>query len=144
MITVAIVSILAAVALPAYTSYIARARRADARTQLLQAAQFMQKFYASNDRYDQDRAATAIIDAMPANLKQSPADGTALYTLSIPLGAAPLTSASSFTLRMVPVVGGSMEPDECGGFTLDSLGIRGLWINAAQSTNTALRDKCWR
>ena len=143
MITVAIVSILAAVALPAYTSYIARARRADARTQLLQAAQFMQKFYASNDRYDQDRAGTAIIDAMPANLKQSPADGTGLYALSIPLGVSPLTNATSFTLRMIPVAGGSMETDECGGFTLDSLGIRGVWVNSAQG-GAALRDKCWR
>ena len=52
MITVAIIGILASIALPAYTSYIAKARRADARTQLVQAAQFMQRFYAANDRYD--------------------------------------------------------------------------------------------
>ena len=38
MIVVVIIGILTAVALPAYNAYIDRARRADARTQLLQVA----------------------------------------------------------------------------------------------------------
>jgi type IV pilus assembly protein PilE len=142
MIVVAIIGILAAVAMPAYTSYIARAHRADARTQLLQVAQFMQRFYAANDSYAQDRAATpnAVIDVVPANLKQSPADGTALYTLAIPTST---LSASAFTLQMVPVSGGKMANDECGTFTLTSTGVRGVLIGTSAG-GTALRDKCWK
>lgn len=48
MVTVAIVGILAAIALPNYTAYVAKARRADARTQLTQAAQFMQRYYSGS------------------------------------------------------------------------------------------------
>lgn len=147
MITVAIIGILAAVAMPSYTSYIARANRADARTQLLQVAQFMQRFYAANDSYKEDRDATPnqVIDVVPANLKQSPADSTApLYTLSIPLGVAPLTNASSFTIRMVPVTGSKMAGDECGTFTLDALGHRGVIVSGTAYTSGALRDKCWK
>jgi type IV pilus assembly protein PilE len=147
MIVVAIIGILAAVALPSYSSYIARAHRADARTQLLQVAQFMQRFYAANDSYKEDRAATPnqVIDVVPGSLKQSPANSTtALYTLTIPLGVDPLTNAASFTIRMVPVAGGKMANDECGTFTLTSTGVRGIMIGSTQSTDVALRDKCWK
>lgn len=142
MITVAIVGILAAVALPSYTSYIKRANRADARTQLLQVAQFMQRFYAANDTYVQDRGTTptAVIDAVPANLKQSPADTTALYTLSIPSGT---LSASNFKLYMNPVSGSKMANDECGSFTLTSTGVRGVEVSGTAGSTT-LRDKCWK
>ena len=146
MITVAIIGILAAIALPSYSSYVARAHRADARTQLLQVAQFMQRFYAANDSYLADRAATPVIDVVPAGLKKSPADSTAgseLYTLTIPLGADPLTSASSFTIRMVPVTGSKMASDECGTFTLTSAGVRGVLVSGSVGSTT-LRDKCWK
>ena len=143
MITVAIVAILASIALPAYTGYIARAQRADARTQLVQAAQFMQRFYAANDSFVKDRAENDVLTQVPANLMRSPADGTKLYDLSIPLGALPLTNAMSFTLYMVPVAGGKMANDECGTFTLNSLGVRGVRVNGTDDTG-ALRNKCWK
>ena len=79
MIVLVIIGVLTSVALPAYNSYMARARRADARTQLLQVAQFMQRFYAANDRFDQDRAGTSVVSVMPDNLRKSPADGTAPF-----------------------------------------------------------------
>lgn len=140
MIVVAIIGILASVAMPAYTSYIARAHRADARAQLTQVGQYMQRFYAANDRYEQDRAGNNVIDQMPANLKQAPSDGTALYTLTIPSGD---LSATSFVLKMNPVSGGKMASDECGSFTLTSTGVRGVEVSGAAGS-TALRDKCWK
>lgn len=138
MVVVAIVGILAAVAMPSYTSYIARANRADARTQLQQAAVFMQKFYAANDSYQTDRSGSAIATAMPAALKNSPADGTALYTLSIQTA-----TDTDFELRMVPVAGGKMSTDLCGTYTLNSLGTQGVWVNNAAGSS-ALRDTCWK
>lgn len=144
MITVAVVAILASIALPSYTSYIARARRADARTQLVQAAQFMQRFYAANDSYLQDRSGNAVLGQVPAGLLHSPADSSALYDLAIPLGVAPLTNAASFTIRMVPVAGGSMANDECGTFTLTSTGLRGVTVGGTDYTTGTLRDKCWK
>ena len=143
MIVVAIIGLLAAVALPSYSSYIARAHRADARTQLLQVAQFMQRFYAANDSYLADRAANTVLSQVPSNLLHSPADSTALYDLTIPLGSDPLTSASSFTIRMVPVSGGKMASDECGTFTLTSTGVRGVLVSGSAG-DTTLRDKCWK
>ena len=137
MITVAIVAILASVALPSYTSYIARAKRADARTQLVQVAQFMQRFYTANDQYQLDRSAVSVVTRIPAALARSPADGTALYTLAV------VTTATTYELTMSPVAGLTMANDDCGSFTLNSRGVRGVVV-ATVVGSTTLRDKCWK
>jgi type IV pilus assembly protein PilE len=148
MITVGIIGILAAIAMPSYTSYVARARRADARTQLLQASQFMQRFYAANDQYDQDRAGNSVLGAsvgMPDSLRKSPADSaTAVYQLNTAITTAGTYTAtvttSAYTLTMAPVSGGVAAADACGMFTITSAGVRGV----TGSTATKSRDECWK
>ena len=140
MIALAIVAVLTSLALPAYTSYVARAKRADARVQLVQVAQFMQRFYAANDSFAQDRANNDVLSQIPAALKQSPADSAKVYDLVIP---AESLSATGFELRMVPVLGSSMASDSCGSFTLTSAGLRGVLVGNLIG-NTRLRDSCWR
>ena len=146
MVTVAIVAILASIALPSYTAYIARARRADARTQLVQAAQFMQRFYAANDGYDQDRGGNSVLGTpplgMPEVLRRSPPDGAAIYQLNTAITTAgnytATVSVSAYTLTMAPITGTSVATDACGMFTLTSAGVRGV----AGATKT--RDECWK
>lgn len=133
MITVAIIGIMAAIALPSYSSYIARGKRADARGQLLQAAQFMQRFYSANDSFSQARSGQLVADAMPANLQRSPADGAnIIYSLTV------TPSATAYTLTMAPTAGGGMAADPCGSYTLTSTGVRGV------SGATKSRDDCWK
>lgn len=140
MITVTVVAILAAIALPSYERYMAKARRANARTQLVQVAQFMQRFYAANDSFLKDRAGNAVLSQTPAGLQQSPPDGTKIYELGIPEAS---LSAASFEIRMVPVASGVMGSDECGAFTLTSTGVRGVLVNNVPDTGM-LRDTCWK
>ncbi|MDO9359482.1 MAG: type IV pilin protein [Polaromonas sp.] len=132
MIVVAIIGILAAVALPSYTSYIARANRADARGQLMQAGQFMQRFYAANDQFANDRAGNEVSTQIPASLARAPAEGKQLYTLTI------AATASTYTLTMAPVASSSMAGDGCGSFTLTSTGVRGV------TGGTKTRNECWK
>ena len=146
MITVAIIGILASIALPAYTSYIAKARRADARTQLVQAAQFMQRFYAANDSYVQDRSGNSVLGTPPLGipdaLRKSPTDGSALYQLNTAIAAAgdytATLSVSAYTLTMAPITGTRAATDACGRFTLTSAGVRGV------AGGTKTRDECWK
>ena len=131
MIVVAILGIVSAIALPSYRAHIDRSRRADARTQLLQAAQFMQRFYTANDSYQYDRAGNSSSDQMPPQLKRSPADGSQVYALTVS------ASTSAYTLTMAPIAGSPLANDACGSFTLTSTGVRGV-------TGTKSRDECWK
>ena len=137
MITVAIVAILSAIALPAYTEQIARGRRAEARAQLQLAAQYMQRFYAANDSYMVDRAGNGVGGLVPGQFLQAPAEGDALYKIEFDTNKSTAT-ATEFMLIMNPIAGKSMETDKCGGFTLDSYGRRGITMKSAS------RDTCWR
>lgn len=138
LVVISILSLLVSIALPSYSEHVARARRADARTQLLQVAQFMQRFYAANDDYQADRAGVAVYDQVPANLKQSPADGQAVYRLEVPNA-----TRSTFEIRMVPVAGGPMAADKCGTFAVNSVGVRTVIVGGV-SNNASLRDTCWK
>jgi type IV pilus assembly protein PilE len=142
MIVVAIVGLLAAIALPSYQSYVARGHRAAARAQLSQAAQYMQRFYAANDRYDADRTgAQTIWAAMPPSFMRAPADGRQIYEISN-AGANPSTASSStFTLIMRPLSPGPMANDRCGGLTLTQAGAKGI---TAAAPTAALIAECWR
>ena len=131
IIVVAIVGVLAAVAMPSYSNYIKRSQRADVRAQLLQAAQYLNKFYAANDSYSVARNGNAV--ALPARLQISPADGSPLYRLDTVNST---FAATTFELIFQPV--NNMSNDPCGSFTLDNTGAKGI-------TGTGMtRDDCWR
>ncbi|MCY7319314.1 MAG: type IV pilin protein [Ramlibacter sp.] len=97
----------------------------------MQASQFMQRFYAANDQFLNDRAGGAIADKMPANLNRSPADGPQIYALTI------AATTSAYTLTMAPLTTSALASDPCGSFTLTSTGARGV-------TGTMPRDECWK
>jgi type IV pilus assembly protein PilE len=132
MIVVAIIGILAAVAYPSYTEYVRRGQRAKVQTALLEAAQFMQRYYASNNRYDQDLGGTALpIAILRAAISNS---ANLAYTVNF------TTSQTAFTLTATPT--GMMNGDKCGNFTIDQTGFKGLANQPATSTATV--QDCWK
>lgn len=144
LVTLVIVALLARIALPAYNSHLARARRAEAQTVLLQAQQWMERFYTENFRYDQNSAGILVTDAsqFPARFSQSPVSGTAYYTLEV---MTPL-ARDSYTLRAVRVPGSAMAADMCGDLSVDHLGRRsidGSSYSGFASKNEAILG-CWR
>jgi len=126
MITVAVVSVLAAVALPAYKEQIARGKRTDAETALLDAAQYMQRYYAANNSYD----ATDPVPSLPVQVSPRGSNGAAVnYNLSIKA-----KSATGFTVQAVPA--NAMAADKCGTLTYDDQQVRGA--------SGAAVSACWR
>lgn len=143
MIVVAIIGILAAIAIPSYQESVRKSRRAEARAQLLEVAQYMQRFYSQNDSFAATKDGTAA--AIPSDLALVPrtaASGAQSYTISF---AAPAAGASnpglaSFKIQAVRQSGGPVDGDKCGDFTLENTGLRGV-LNA--STGNTAAD-CWK
>jgi len=129
MIVVFIVGILAAIAYPSYAEHVRRSHRAEAQTALLQGQQFMQRFYALNNRYDQDLGGTA--PTLPDAPDRSGYD--------IAFAENSLT-ATSYTLAANPQNTGMMKDDRCGSLTLTSTGVKGL---EGQDDDVEVAD-CWK
>ena len=118
MITVAVIGILAAIAYPNYTQYVQRSNRAEARSLMLENAQFLERNFTMANRYDQTSAGGTINSAaLPRT--QSPENGTAKYNLTVAMGTA---AAQTFTLSAAPT--GVMTGDACGTYTFTNTGVR--------------------
>lgn len=140
MIVVAIVAILATLAYPSYRDSINKSRRAEARAQLMDATQYMQRFYSQNDRYDQTNAASPVAVALPSAVAVAPrgaASGTQNYNIGF---AASSPTQTEFTLQAVPRAGGSMANDKCGTLKINQVGRREI----SGSSGGATLESCWR
>lgn len=107
MVAVAIVGVLYALAMPAYTSYVEKGRRADVQQQLLQLAGVLERAYSRNGAYPDDYSEPTL-DYY-----------TLTYTPNNP-GDSDDYSSTSFSLSAAPK--GAQSGDDCGTLTINSLG----------------------
>ncbi|MGB7303896.1 MAG: type IV pilin protein [Burkholderiaceae bacterium] len=133
MITLVVIAILAAIALPSYGRYVQKASRAEAKSALLEASQFMQRFYVMNNAYDQRLDGTPV--ALPAGLLQTPSLGDAKYTINFTGGG--LTPTSYILQASATALQGD---DGCGNLSISNTGRR----TASLAANDMEVARCWR
>jgi type IV pilus assembly protein PilE len=119
MITVAVIGILAAIAIPNYQQYVLRANRSDAKAILMETAQFMERYYTTNNTYV---GATVLSAVSPKGASAT----SKKYDITFSAGP----TATSFTLQAATT--GSQDNDSCGDLTISNTG--------AQTPTTA---GCW-
>jgi len=133
MIVVAIIAVLAAIALPTYTNYITKTRRSSAKGCLSEYANYMERYYTTNLRYDQDSAATANTLALAGLNCATPQQTGAYYDYSFPSGAA---SVSTYIIQAVPKGAQLARDTLCGTLTLNQTGAR-------TKSGTGTLAQCW-
>lgn len=129
MVVVAIIGILTSIAYPSYLAHIERSDRATARAALLEAQQFMERFYAANNRYTVDDAGTTK-PTLPTRLVNVPSANDQKYTVTLSdtgLGV------SSYTLTATPT-----GTSKCGDLTLTNTGVKGV------SASGVTVEECWK
>lgn len=113
IITISIISILAAIAIPAYNGYTMESRRTDARAATLEIALAQEKYRSVCPTYAANIGAT--IDCTTSTLAGDATSADGYYTVSITAN-----SATAYTIAAVAVAGGVQSHDSgCTTMTVD-------------------------
>jgi prepilin-type N-terminal cleavage/methylation domain len=126
MIVVAIIAILAAVAVPSYTRHVVKTKRVAAQACLSEYANYMERYYTTNLRYDKDSSATPVANPVStatlvldcASAQRTGAD----YVYALPAAS---LKASSYSLTATPQGAQATRDATCGRLSLDQTGARG-------------------
>jgi type IV pilus assembly protein PilE len=127
MVTIMVVAILAAIAIPSYSSQIRKSRRTEARNALLDAAAREERFFATHNLYTQT-ATDLGYAAFPATV------GSSYYTLNVTCNDKSCTTG--FTATALPT-GMQQKDTACTAFTVNQTGLQ----TATGSSNAS--TTCW-
>lgn len=138
MITVAIIGILAAIAYPAYTSQIAKGRRAECRGGLMQAMQQQERYYTQFNAYAAFTASTAA--SAPIRSFSGDSAASSSCTMTAATCGAGLAECVQMNAALTKT-----DPDGITELILDSNSNKECKVNGSQiaRTVTAYKSACW-
>lgn len=123
VIVVAVIAILAAIALPSYQDSVRKSRRGQAKADMLEIVQMLERAYTTDRTY-------ARYNPLPSPFDQSPHEGDARYAIAISN-----VTATTYTLTATPQ-GSQANDTRCGTLTIDHMGVKG------ESGSGTIAD-CW-
>jgi len=137
MVVVVVIAILGSIAVPTYRSYVLRAQRSDATTQLLRIRSAQEKFFLQNHRYAADT--DEMSDAPPGGLGISATSEHGHYQLSLVSPDPDRAGVVSFRATATAI---ERQTDDgpCQTFTVNDLGVR----TAENGGGTDTTVQCWR
>lgn len=118
MIVVAIVAILASIAYPSYQEHVRKTRRAQARVDLTETVQLLERYHSARNTY--------------AGFKSDDVRNSQATFYTIAFDGTP--DATSFALKATPK--GGQSADKCGTLTINQAGKKGQKEGMEQSA-------CW-
>ncbi|AOW15506.1 hypothetical protein LPB072_08800 [Hydrogenophaga crassostreae] len=135
MIVVAIIGVLAALAFPSYKESVAKSRRADAQRALMEADQYMRRYFSSRDTFEGANITDAGLGVSPrlgSDGSSTPAYNIELLEAGAVVATTTAASTTTYTLRATRT--GSMAEDRCGDLTVTNTGAKTISNNATGTT----------
>ncbi|WP_338439674.1 type IV pilin protein [uncultured Aquabacterium sp.] len=145
MIVVVVVGILAALAYPSYTEYVARGHRSDLKTQMAAAQQWLERHYSATYVYGTSTGSDVGNTGFSAQpFVRSPTQGSVRYDLSLVVETA-TTGGHAYTLTATRNATGSMKSDPCGDLSVTNTGVKSVANQGDRYANAAAAlDACWQ
>jgi|KBSMisStaDraftv2_1062788.scaffolds.fasta_scaffold1260154_2 type IV pilus assembly protein PilE len=128
LVVVMIIAVLAAIAIPAWSRYGFRARRADAQEILMRIANQQERWYATNNRYGS--LSDLGYSGDPVNSDKG------FYQVS--LGTSIGTTGSTYTVTATPQT--TQQNDVCGPLSITSAGVKSP---SPTDTTKNTNGNCW-
>jgi type IV pilus assembly protein PilE len=129
IIVTVIIGLLAAIAIPQYSEYIARSRRADAQAFLLEVVSRQQHYLVNRRMYGTSITAAIADGGLAMTIPQRVADFYDVTVVTVNNPAAPAPPMPTFTLSAAPR--GAQSSDRCGTLQVDQTGERSTSTGAA-------------
>ncbi len=133
MIVVAIIAIIAAIAYPSYINSVVKTKRAAAEGCISEYANYMERYYTTNMRYDQNSGGTANNPAVGSPVPavgsldcSSAANSGADYTFSITVTKPTDTPPNTYTVTATPIGAQLSRDTKCGAVSVNQLGTRAI------------------
>ncbi|MDD4965932.1 type IV pilin protein [Halothiobacillus sp.] len=143
MVVLAIIAIIAAIAYPSYINSVVKTKRAAAEGCLSEYANYMERYYTTNLRYDKDSAGTAnpvVGSPVPAanqldcsTAQNSGADYAFTVVATAPNAAA---NPNTYTVTATPTGAQLSRDTQCGTLSINQVGTR------TESGSGTVAD-CW-
>ncbi|WP_454764641.1 type IV pilin protein [Cupriavidus campinensis] len=131
MITVMVLGILSAIAIPQYQQYVAKARRTEAKAALARVQGAQERYFTVNNKYETSPAALGLLACGATTTGSADTCNSSSYTITIAALAGNISTG--YALSAAPVRADAL----CGTFTVDSLN------NKDVSGGTASAAECW-
>lgn len=125
MVTIAIVGILAAIAIPSYSNYVVRGNRSAAQSYILSAANKQEQYMLDARQYANTMALLG--------LSSTPTDAPN-YSMSITVNNS--ATPPTYTITATPTGSQATRDTQCGNLTIDQSGTKGI-------SGTGTVDSCW-
>jgi len=129
MVVILIIAILAAIAVPTYSSSVRKSRRTEARTALLDAASREERYYATSNKYSVTPTDLGYSGAWPITV------GSGFYQLTVSCSATGSAPCTDYTIR-ADYYGPQTKDAACSALIVTSTG-------AQTSEGSATAAVCW-
>ena len=146
VVVILIIGVLAGIAIPSYTAYISRSKRAAAKSVLVDTANQLERNYTTFGCYNKTSVAVCQSQGAGSDFALgtmvAPSDGRASYNVAVAFGGA---TGQQYTLTATPCGASGTCPGgsdnfvdaDCGALTLTQAGARGI-------TGTGTVGACWQ
>jgi len=138
IVAMVVASILVAIAIPAYSSFVRKGRRTDAKTALLDLASLEERYFSTTNTYSANASDLGYgAAAWPVTV------GSGYYQIAqptvvaavAPTAASPAGTPASFSLTAT-AIGDQANDTDCATFTVTSAGVQSASPNAS--------GNCWK